>query len=126
MKATSKFRERGGTPGYLPPEIWANEDKFSTKWDIFSLGAIFYELLSTRNPFKYNKNSVDEIIDANARAEINFKDLALMAISPLAIHLLKRMLTLSPDIRISADEALSHPWLQIYDEELPKPIKASS
>ena len=80
MKATSKYRERGGTPGYIPPELWDMNDKFSTNWDIFSLGAIFYELLTTRNPFKYNKYSVEEIIKANREASLDFRDLDDLAI----------------------------------------------
>jgi Tfp pilus assembly protein PilF/TolB-like protein len=40
-----------GTPGYFPPELIAGQVPDSRS-DIFSLGVIFYEMLSARHPFR--------------------------------------------------------------------------
>ena len=41
-----------GTPGYSPPEQIKNEkDKISIRSDFFSLGTVFYEMLTGFNPF---------------------------------------------------------------------------
>jgi len=35
-----------GTPGYIPPETISNQRQITTKSDIFSVGVIFYVLLT--------------------------------------------------------------------------------
>ena len=39
-----------GTPGYIAPEIWQSQDGYNEKVDVFSIGAIFFELLTGRKP----------------------------------------------------------------------------
>ncbi len=40
-----------GTPGYLPPEAWA-EGAATPAWDLYSLGVIFFECLTGKRPFE--------------------------------------------------------------------------
>lgn len=52
------------TPGYAPPEQIRNEKrKISTRTDIFSLGVLFYELLTGVSPFCSGINSAIEAIN---------------------------------------------------------------
>lgn len=60
---------RCGTPGYIAPEILRNKD-YESKIDIYSLGVIFYIILTARMPF--NGNDVNEIIKKNRTGKINF------------------------------------------------------
>lgn len=40
-----------GTPGYVAPEMFMSEHGYSYKADIFSLGAVFFNLLTARYLF---------------------------------------------------------------------------
>ena len=47
------MRTQTGTPYYASPEVWRDKP-YNTKADIWSLGAIFYELATLRPPFVAN------------------------------------------------------------------------
>jgi serine/threonine protein kinase/parvulin-like peptidyl-prolyl isomerase len=49
LKTTSKSTIATGTPAYMPPEAF--DGKRSEQTDVWSVGAIFYQLLSGRLPF---------------------------------------------------------------------------
>jgi serine/threonine protein kinase len=48
----------GGTPGYCSPEQWFayNKDEIDGRTDIYSLGILFYEILTRTRPSPYDAN----------------------------------------------------------------------
>ncbi|CAD8072086.1 unnamed protein product [Paramecium primaurelia] len=94
-----------GTPGYIAPEMFIDKYPYTTKVDMFSLGSIFYKLLSRKSLFSGNNS--DEILENNKRFKCNNH---LKNCSHEIIDLLKQMLQKDPNKRISPEQAILHPF----------------
>jgi serine/threonine protein kinase len=53
---TAAAGQLGGTPGYCAPEQWFSLDNIDGRADIYSLGVIFYEMMTGRRPPVYDQN----------------------------------------------------------------------
>jgi serine/threonine protein kinase len=62
----STLTRRTGSSHYLAPENY-NEEAYTTKVDIFSLGIVLWELLSARRAYGELRVSADRIMRATAR-----------------------------------------------------------
>lgn len=56
------------TPSYASPEQLKNE-AITTSSDIYSLGVVFYELLTNEKPFQFEGKSLEEIIKSATQSE---------------------------------------------------------
>lgn len=102
-----KLKLRCGSPGYVSPELLRDEG-YSLPSDIFSAGVIFYVMLTGRPLFKgCNQNS---ILLQNKDCEYEFDERYWSHISPEAEDLVNQMLDINQDKRITAKQALAHPW----------------
>ena len=54
---TAAAGQIGGTPGYCAPEQWFTLDNIDGRADIYSLGVIFYEMMTGRRPPVYDQNN---------------------------------------------------------------------
>lgn len=93
-----------GTPGYMSPEILAtNTYGFSS--DVWSLGVVFYVMLSGVMPFN------PKLPDRVKEGVFTFPDKYFSNVSDEAKGMIRSMLTVNPNLRITADKLLQHPWM---------------
>jgi len=116
-----KEGKRGGTPGYIAPEILNSQSArviINEKNDIFSIGCIFYRLLTGTKLFK--GNSAKEIFEKNKECKINLQKPSLCHVSNLAKDLLSKLLEKDVQKRPGAVEALRHPF---FDQDQESSLK---
>lgn len=99
-----------GTMGYMAPEMLAGEP-FGLPYDVWSLGSLFYCLLTFSLPFwdkdtkKWKKEVMQGKIQIDSPSTID-------RVSFEAKDLLMKMLENDPDQRITIDKVLTHPWFR--------------
>jgi len=98
-----------GTPGYVAPEVLKNEN-YTKAVDLWSLGVILYILLCGFPPFYHQKTS--ELYKLIKKGEFDFPAPYWTDISDSAKDLVRRLLTVDPKGRITAEEVLQHPWVR--------------
>lgn len=105
-----------GTPGFAAPEIFLGHD-YGMNIDIFSLGCVFYCLLTGSFLFQ-NEKHLQTIKDANKRCDC-YKQLRDLygRCSPSSFELLVKMLEKDPKKRIGSLEALD--FLVQQDKNFP-------
>lgn len=100
---------------YSAPEIHQNE-LVSSVTDMWAVGVLVYVLLSGLNPFIAETNQ--QMIDNISNAEYSFDDESFKEASVEALDFIDRLLTKDRKHRMTAAEALNHPWLTKSSEEL--------
>lgn len=105
-----KMEERYGTPYYIAPDVL--NKSYTEKCDVWSLGVILYILLVGYPPF--NGSDDKKIIDAVKKGKYTLDEPEWDDVSEEAVDLVRKCLTYDPDKRVSASEALEHPWFKKF------------
>ncbi|MGO9635474.1 MAG: serine/threonine-protein kinase [Steroidobacteraceae bacterium] len=98
LELTGK-REIFGTPYYMSPEQ-GHAELIDARSDLYSLGVVFYEMLTGRKP--YTGGSAMEVIYKHKRAELPVIDPQFASYEPI----LRRLLAKSPEDRFQSARAL--------------------
>ncbi|XP_039305664.1 calcium/calmodulin-dependent protein kinase type II delta chain isoform X7 [Solenopsis invicta] len=97
-----------GTPGYLSPEVLKKEP-YGKPVDIWACGVILYILLVGYPPFwDEDQHRLYGQIKAGS---YDYPSPEWDTVTPEAKNLINQMLTVNPGKRITASEALKHPWI---------------
>ncbi|KAL7619442.1 Calcium/calmodulin-dependent protein kinase type I [Parahypoxylon ruwenzoriense] len=102
-----------GTPGYMAPEIF-KKTGHGKPVDIWAMGVITYFLLCGYTPF--DRDSDFEEMQAILNADYNFQPAEYWrGVSDQAKEFIRRCLTVDPNKRMTAHEALSHAFVAGYN-----------
>jgi calcium-dependent protein kinase len=96
-----------GTLSYVAPEVLT--DSYTSQCDLWSLGIIVYILLSGSMPFHGNSELLKEKIITGKFAMRKDK---WDRLSPEGQEFVKALIEKDPDVRLTAQQALEHPWLR--------------
>ncbi|CAG8490881.1 4296_t:CDS:2 [Diversispora eburnea] len=96
-----------GTPGYVAPEV-LRQNGYGKPVDIWSIGVILYTVLCGYTPF-WGENQ-KALFDSILKGVYDFDNDYWSGISDEAKDLINKMLEYNPDKRITANDALQHPW----------------
>ena len=91
----------------MAPEVL--KGKYDQKCDIWSCGVICYILLCGYPPFNDRNDHV--IIEKIKKGDFEFPPEEWANISGEAKDFVRKLLTIEPENRVSAIEALKHPWI---------------
>ncbi|KAK9291333.1 hypothetical protein L1049_019278 [Liquidambar formosana] len=107
-----------GSAYYVAPEVLHRS--YSVEADIWSIGVITYILLCGSRPFWARTES--GIFRSVLRADPNFDDSPWPVVSPEAKDFVKRFLNKDHRKRMTAAQALTHPWLRDENRAVPLDI----
>ncbi|XP_075070749.1 serine/threonine-protein kinase Chk2 isoform X2 [Mixophyes fleayi] len=115
---TSLMRTLCGTPTYLAPEVLttAGTAGYSSAVDYWSLGVILFVCLGGYPPFS-EQNCAMPLKDQITGGHYTFIAAAWKDVSQPALDLVKKLLVVDPEKRLTTKEALQHPWLQDSEME---------
>ncbi|KAF2756171.1 kinase-like protein [Pseudovirgaria hyperparasitica] len=112
-----------GTTEFCAPEIYSKNPAvtdagYTAKVDMWSIGCICATLLSgdiifaDRSHPDFQRNPKDHVITLSARCNLEVLDYGAnwSCINKRPKDLIRKLLTLSEDSRLTATEALAHPW----------------
>lgn len=105
---------RAGTPYYVAPEVL--QGKYDKQCDMWSLGVILYILLCGYPPFHGSNDNI--ILHKVQKGVYAFKEEDWKHVSFLAIDLIRKLLTYNPVDRITARDALNHPWITRFTDDI--------
>ncbi|XP_039273130.1 calcium/calmodulin-dependent protein kinase type II delta chain-like isoform X5 [Styela clava] len=101
-----------GTPGYLSPEV-LRKDNYGKPVDMWACGVILYILLVGYPPFWDDDQS--RLYQQIKAAAYDFPSPEWDTVTKEAKDLINKLLTVNQNSRITAPEALKHPWISQRD-----------
>jgi len=98
-----------GSPGYVAPEIMTHKG-YGKPVDLWSIGVITYTILCGYQPFHAEDRA--ELLEEIKGAKFEFHERYWRGISEEAKAFIRALLNPNPQNRLTAVQALAHPWLE--------------
>lgn len=109
MTDGAQLQSACGTPNYIAPEILLQEG-YGKPIDMWAVGVILYILLCGFAPFYHEQDS--KLYQLILKGKVEFPEEYWGDISDSAKDLILKMLVKSPNKRLTAKQALDHPWMK--------------
>jgi len=109
----SDARSAVGTPFYVAPDIILASENcsiYGPEVDMWAMGVLLFIILSGRLPFTSEKDE-DELFDTILEAKIIWKSPQFDNVSEDAKDLISKLLKAQPTERLTAEQALEHPFI---------------
>ena len=103
-----------GTESFSAPEMYTSE-VYNEKIDLWSAGCVLYTMLAGYQPFF--ENNANKLYKMIQEGKYDLEGDPWQDISDKAKDLVRKLLTVDPDARISAKDALNHPWIKVEEEK---------
>ncbi|XP_068749876.1 phosphorylase b kinase gamma catalytic chain, skeletal muscle/heart isoform-like isoform X1 [Montipora capricornis] len=115
LKHGETLRELCGTPGYLSPEVlqcsmFTDAPGYGKEVDMWACGVIMYTLLVGCPPFWHRRQVV--MLRSIMEGKYHFHSPEWDDISLAAKDLISKLLVVQPKLRLTAEQALEHPWFK--------------
>jgi len=108
LGAEAMLKTACGTPGYVAPEV-LQLNGYGKEVDMWSIGVIMYILLCGFPPFYEESNA--QLFKAIMEGRFSYPDPYWSGVSDSAKDLINKLLVVDPKKRLTADQALQHPWI---------------
>lgn len=118
----AQLHRRTGTPVYMAPEVFQRE--YGLEADMWSAGMMLYQLITCRFPFwdsiqACREKSLDEVARAVILDDILLNFGPWLEMSQEGLDFLNGLIERDPVQRMTAAEALKHPWFQLHLQQPP-------
>lgn len=108
LEPDEEITSMAGSFGYAAPEVLLGKPH-SYPVDLWSTGVIAYTLLCGYSPFRSDDKA--ELIRETTRGKVTFHDRFWKHVSEPAKDFIRRLLVVDPRQRLTAAQALEHPWI---------------
>uniref|UniRef100_A0A7S2Y450 Protein kinase domain-containing protein n=1 Tax=Entomoneis paludosa TaxID=265537 RepID=A0A7S2Y450_9STRA len=103
---------------YMSPEIYKNRKPFDGELaDVWTAGTILFCMVTGNRSYARPHASDPQFYWMTQGLQQMLRDWSV-PISPEGLHLLQNLLQVNPRLRLTLDEALSHPWFDGPSEEM--------
>jgi len=98
-----------GSDFYLAPEV-IKQEEYGREIDVWSIGVVCYVVLSGSLPFFHNV--LHKLYRQIVERDLSFPEQAWKSVAKGAQDFILRLLQVRPGDRLTAEQAVNHPWLR--------------